>query len=224
MIWWIWITITEIKLNILNETSDICLWNKKLYSPISKIPSFNIPIWGRITGRSRWQIITSLHFYFRSCMISGRSSTFWRTGWIQVIYATWKLKKVLWECLLRPEDLRKYQFLSAETYLLPVLWSVTFLFWLDLEESCLATLFGVCGLELCVGNTIGVSSFESGFSDLVFLTIIWLDNFSNVISPVTWSIINKQSFAFASFWCPLEYTNPWNNKIETSEDRGGKKL
>ena len=89
-------------------------------------------------------------------------------------------------------------------------------------ESLLNADTGVWGLEeLCPGGLEFVLMFEgavepeliifsiwtlfSGLSWRVFFSLIWLDNFSNVISPVVWSIINTHSFCEESVQCPLKY-------------------
>ena len=66
----------------------------------------------------------------------------------------------------------------------------------------------------------------SGLSWRVFFSLIWLDSFSSVISPVVWSIINTHSFCEESCECPLKskfkivfkiHTGPENLKKSMSQ-------
>ena len=81
-------------------------------------------------------------------------------------------------------------------------------------ESRLNAAAGVCGLDVDAGFE-GLEGFDpelmnfsicadfSGRSCRVFLSNMWPDNFSNVISPVVLSIINTHSFWVEFLICPL---------------------
>ena len=57
---------------------------------------------------------------------------------------------------------------------------------------------------------VGCSPF-SGLSGRVFLTRIWDDSLSRVISPVLWSMMSTQSFLLASLVWPLEEKIYWGH-------------